>query len=57
MKRLLEIQKDCNREQYLAEVIIPVLKMCCLDGLKLFRFMMIEQREGKQKMKQIVKEE
>lgn len=35
IKRLLEIQRDCNREQYLAEVIIPVLKMCCLDNLKI----------------------
>lgn len=35
IKRLLEIQKDCNREQYLAEVIIPVLRLCCLDGIKI----------------------
>lgn len=35
IKRLLEIQKDCNREQYLAEVIIPILRMCCLDNLKI----------------------
>lgn len=35
IKRLLEIQKDCNREQYLSEVIIPVLRMCCLDGIKI----------------------
>lgn len=35
IKRLLEIQKDCNREQYLAEVMIPVLKMCCLEGQKI----------------------
>lgn len=35
IKRLLELQNDCNHEQYLAEVILPVLKMCCLDGIKI----------------------
>ena len=35
IKRLLELQRDCNREQYLSEVIIPILRMCCFDGLKI----------------------
>ena len=32
MNRLLEIQRDCNHEQYMSEVIMPVLKACCIDG-------------------------
>ena len=34
MNRLLEIQRDCNHEQYMSEVIMPVLKACCIDGKK-----------------------
>lgn len=34
MNRLLEIQADCNHEQYLSEVILPILKMCCPGKIK-----------------------
>lgn len=34
MKRIFEIQSDCNHEAYLSEVILPVLKMCCTEEIK-----------------------
>lgn len=34
MKRLLQIQSDCNHEAYLSEVILPLLKMCCTEDIK-----------------------
>lgn len=33
--RLLEIHRDCNREQYYAEIIKPFLDMCCPGEMKI----------------------
>ncbi len=34
MDRLFEISKDCNHENYLGEIIIPLLRSCCIEGIK-----------------------
>ena len=33
--RLIEIHRDCNHEQYLSEVFIPLFQMCCSERLKI----------------------
>ncbi len=34
ISRLFEIHRDCDREQYYAEIIKPFLDICCPDGVK-----------------------
>lgn len=34
INRLLEIVRDCNREEYLSEVFMPFLRMCCPEKTK-----------------------
>ncbi len=35
MQRLIEIWRDCSNENYLCEIFIPFLKMCCIEGTKI----------------------
>lgn len=32
--KLLEIHRDCRREEYMSEAILPLLRMCCPAGVK-----------------------
>lgn len=34
MKKLSEIVTDCKREEYLSEVFMPFLRMCCPEKNK-----------------------
>ena len=35
MNRLNELLRDCLREEYLAEIFIPFVRMCCPEGVKI----------------------
>lgn len=35
INRLFEIIYECNHENYLGEVIIPLLRSCCIEGTKI----------------------
>jgi len=35
INRLDELLRDCLREEYLAEIFIPFLRMCCPEGVKI----------------------
>lgn len=35
MVRLFEICNDCNHENYLSEIFIPLFRMCCCDNTKI----------------------
>lgn len=35
MERLKEIYRDCNQEVYYSEILMPLFRMCCPDGIKI----------------------
>lgn len=35
IERLQELMRDCSREEYLSEIFMPFLRMCCTDNSKI----------------------